>query len=72
MVLLDDDLPEPLPMGQESFKSFERILAQQENLLFLDYHTELFFDPWNGGNNIMALPVQGHPCKSHVLTWPTV
>ena len=70
MVLLEDDLPEPLPMGQESFKSFEKILAQQENLLILDYHTESFLIPEMVA--IMALPVQGHPCKSHVLTWPTV
>ena len=66
MVLLEDDLPEPLPMGHESFKSFERILAQQENLLILDYHTERFLILKMVAN--MALPVQGHPCKSHVLT----
>ena len=70
MVLLEYDLPEPLPMGQESFKSFERILVQQENLLILDYHTERFLIPEMVAN--IALPVQGHPCKSHVLTWPTV
>ena len=66
MVLLEDDLPEPLPMGHESLKSFERILAQQENLFILDYHTERFLIPEMVTN--MALPVQGHPCKSLVLT----
>ena len=66
MVLLEDDLPEPLPMGHESLKSFERILAQQENLFILDYHKERFLIPEMVTN--MALPVQGHPCKSHVLT----
>jgi len=34
MILLEVDLPAPLPIGQVSFNSY--VLAKQENLLVLD------------------------------------
>ena len=42
MILLEDDLPEPLSIGQVVAL---KLLARQENLLVPDYQTELFFKP---------------------------
>ena len=43
MILLEVDLPAPLPIGRVSFNSY--VLAQQENLLVLDDRTGHFSSP---------------------------
>ena len=66
MVLLDDDLPEPLPMGQETSKALKEYLPSKK--IYFSWTTTQNFFLIPEMVAIMALPVQGHPCKSHVLT----
>ena len=44
MILLEDDLPGPLSIGQVVAL---KLLARQENLQVPDYQTELFVKPYH-------------------------
>ena len=59
MILLEDDLPGPFPIGQVSFNSY----LSSKNLLVPDYLTGLFLKPW--------VSLEGNCCAVIVGQWST-
>ena len=59
MILLEDDLLGPFPIGQVSFNSY----LSSKNLLVPDYLTGLFFKPW--------VSLEGNCCAVIVGQWST-
>ena len=56
MILLEDDLPAPMSFGQVSFN---RLLAQQENLFAPDYQMGLSVSPAEWVENCILLRLIG-------------